>query len=359
MTPFLPVASKPLKPSLQRTLLVCGSGLMGLGFWGATAMAQTPDLAAPAPAAIEPAPPAAPSLTEGTSLNQGVSLPEYSAPEFAPAPIPAAPLAPQSAPTANLGDTFIDRTQYSLGATQRGEPVQRTVTPINPPDYAVAAVASAPSSTYNVSSSLSSGIGSWTPGSTTTIGREYFKKALRPLGRLGNGNIHLLFPLAIPAPITSLFGWRTHPISGEQRFHSGTDLGAPLGTPVLAAFTGRVVLADWFGGYGLAIGLEHNKGQQQTLYGHLSEIFVQPGEWIEQGKPIGRVGSTGASTGPHLHFEVRQRTAEGWVALDAGEQLETSLAQLAKSLEVAQAASPATITVRPRFNPKRALKAVL
>jgi murein DD-endopeptidase MepM/ murein hydrolase activator NlpD len=348
MTPFNPTSPKSLTPSYQRTLLVCGSGLLGLSLWGAPAVAQTPDLVVPAPTATEPAPPATPSLNAAPSLDAGVSPPEYSAPEFSPAPV-VAPWVDNPAPAVNLGETFIDRTQYNLGATQRDEPVQRAIAPINPPDYAVAA---APVS----SSSGSSSIGSWTPGSTTTIGREYFKKALRPLGRLGNGNLRLLFPLAIPASITSLFGWRTHPITGNQRFHSGTDLGAPLGTPVLAAFTGRVVLADWFGGYGLAIGLEHNKGQQQTLYAHLSEVFVQPGEWVEQGKAIGRVGSTGASTGPHLHFELRQRTAEGWVALDAGEQLETSLAQLAKSLEVAQAP---IVKVRPRFDPKRALRAVL
>ncbi len=354
MTPFLPAASRPLKPTYHRTWLVCGIGLVGLGLWGAAAVAQTPDVGAPVPAP-ESAPTAAPSPNEVPSRNPGVSPPEYSAPEFSSTPAPTADtFVDNPAPAVNLGDTFIDRTQYNLGATQRGEPVQRATSPISPPDYAVAPAPSAPTSGYSVSSSL----GSWTPGSTTTIGREYFKKALRPLGRLGNGNIRLLFPLAIPAPITSLFGWRTHPISGEQRFHSGTDLGAPMGTPVLAAFTGRVVLADWFGGYGLAIGLDHNKGQQQTLYGHLSEIFVQPGEWVEQGKPIGRIGSTGASTGPHLHFEFRQRMAEGWVALDAGEQLETSLAQLSKSLEVAQAPAPA-VKIKPRFDPKRVLKAAL
>lgn len=158
-----------------------------------------------------------------------------------------------------------------------------------------------------------------------------------PLIRLGNGNRQLLFPLSIPAPISSMFGWRRHPITGDQRFHAGTDLAAPLGTPVLAAYAGRVVLADWLGGYGLAVALEHGKGSQQTLYAHLSQLFVQPGDVIKQGDVIGRVGSTGNSTGPHLHFEVRQLTPEGWVAMDAGEQLEYALAQLVKALQVAEA----------------------
>jgi murein DD-endopeptidase MepM/ murein hydrolase activator NlpD len=166
---------------------------------------------------------------------------------------------------------------------------------------------------------------------------DYYKRTLRPVGRLGNGNIRLIFPLAIPAPISSLFGWRTHPITGEQRFHSGTDLAAPLGTPVLAAYAGRVAIADFLGGYGLAVALEHNKATQQTLYGHLSEIFVKPGEWVKQGEAIGRVGSTGNSTGPHLHFEFRQLTPDGWVAMDAGQQLEYAMAQLVKAMQVAAA----------------------
>ena len=147
----------------------------------------------------------------------------------------------------------------------------------------------------------------------------------------------LMFPLTVPAPITSLFGWRIHPITGDQRFHAGTDLAAPLGTPVLAAYPGSVEVADNMGGYGLTVVLNHNKSTQQTLYAHLSEIFVEPGEWVEQGTLIGRVGSTGNSTGPHLHFETRQLTPEGWVAADPGVQLESAFANLLKALETAQA----------------------
>jgi murein DD-endopeptidase MepM/ murein hydrolase activator NlpD len=145
-----------------------------------------------------------------------------------------------------------------------------------------------------------------------------------------------MFPLTIPAPITSLFGWRIHPITGTRRFHAGTDLGASLGTPVLAADAGKVAIADWLGGYGLTVVLEHENFTQQTLYGHLSEIFVQPGEWVEQGTVIGRVGSTGNSTGPHLHFETRQLTDQGWVATDPSVQLEDAVAELVESLRTAQ-----------------------
>ncbi|WP_250123731.1 peptidoglycan DD-metalloendopeptidase family protein [Chroococcidiopsis sp. CCMEE 29] len=157
-----------------------------------------------------------------------------------------------------------------------------------------------------------------------------------PSGQPGNANTGLMFPLTIPAPITSLFGWRIHPITGDRRFHTGTDLGAPLGAPVLAAFPGQVAIADFLSGYGLTVVLDHNKFTQQTLYAHLSETFVQPGEWVEQGTVIGRVGSTGNSTGPHLHFETRYLTPEGWVATDPGVQLESALAQLVKALHTAR-----------------------
>ncbi|MCA1991679.1 MAG: M23 family metallopeptidase [Coleofasciculus sp. S288] len=146
-----------------------------------------------------------------------------------------------------------------------------------------------------------------------------------------------MFPLTIPASITSLFGWRLHPITGEYRFHAGTDLGAPQGTPVVAAASGQVATADYVGGYGLTVVLEHEEGTQASLYAHLSEIFVQPGDVVEQGSVIGRVGSTGNSTGPHLHFEWRHLTADGWVAVDAKAHLEYSLAQLVNALQFAQA----------------------
>ncbi|MEC4812467.1 MAG: M23 family metallopeptidase [Scytonema sp. PMC 1069.18] len=154
-------------------------------------------------------------------------------------------------------------------------------------------------------------------------------------GRVPYNGTGLMFPLSIPAPITSLFGWRTHPITGDRRFHSGTDIGAAMGTPVLASESGQVEIADWVGGYGLTVVLNHNNAQQ-TLYGHMSEIFVQPGQQVEQGTVIGRVGSTGNSTGPHLHFEVRHLTPEGWVATDPAANLEYALNQLVQSLQTAR-----------------------
>ncbi len=165
----------------------------------------------------------------------------------------------------------------------------------------------------------------------------YYKQGQPSEAEVGNSNLPIIFPLAIPAEITSVFGWRIHPISGDRRFHAGTDLGAPMGTPVLAAHAGKVAIADFLGGYGLSVVLRHNNDTQETRYNHLSEILVQPGEWVEPGTAIGRVGSTGNSTGPHLHFEVREQTREGWIAIDPRAQLEYSLAQLVKIFKTAQA----------------------
>lgn len=105
--------------------------------------------------------------------------------------------------------------------------------------------------------------------------------------------------------ITSPFGWRTHPVFGSQRFHSGIDIGADYGDTVSAADGGVVIFADWMGGYGKAVIIEHGNGIS-TLYAHNSQLLVSEGQRVRKGEAISRVGSTGYSTGPHLHFEVRQ-----------------------------------------------------
>ena len=151
----------------------------------------------------------------------------------------------------------------------------------------------------------------------------------------GENSTQLIYPLSSPAPTTSGFGWRTHPITGSRRFHSGVDIGAPMGAPVVAAGTGIVMSSGWLGGYGKAIVIQHN-GVQQTLYGHLSEVFVQPGQRIEQGTVIGRVGSTGNSTGPHLHFETKVATTDGWVAIDPGDDIKYALDNLRRVAPFAQ-----------------------
>jgi murein DD-endopeptidase MepM/ murein hydrolase activator NlpD len=106
------------------------------------------------------------------------------------------------------------------------------------------------------------------------------------------------------ASLTSSYGMRTHPVLGGRRSHKGVDLAAPTGTPVYASADGVISKADWFSSYGLYISIEHG-GAIQTRYGHLSRLNVAAGQQVRKGDLIGYVGSTGRSTGPHLHYEVR------------------------------------------------------
>ena len=109
----------------------------------------------------------------------------------------------------------------------------------------------------------------------------------------------------ISGPITSEFGWRTHPIFGTARFHSGLDIGGDYGMPIYAAAGGTVIYAGWISGYGNAVIIDHGGGVT-TLYGHNDSLSVSEGENVAQGQVIAMCGSTGNSTGPHCHFEVRE-----------------------------------------------------
>lgn len=116
------------------------------------------------------------------------------------------------------------------------------------------------------------------------------------------GTGQLMYPTI--GPVTSNFGWRTHPILGTERFHSGIDFGADYGSLIYASEQGRVIYADWYGGYGNAVIVDHGNGMT-TLYAHCSDLYVKDGDIVAKGQPIASVGSTGFSTGPHLHFELR------------------------------------------------------
>lgn len=102
---------------------------------------------------------------------------------------------------------------------------------------------------------------------------------------------------------TSAFGYRLHPILGIMKNHKGIDLAAAEGTPVRATADGTVTRAAWAGGYGLMVELNHGN-HTETRYGHMSRLAVLPGERVTKDSVIGYVGSTGRSTGPHLHYEV-------------------------------------------------------
>ena len=135
------------------------------------------------------------------------------------------------------------------------------------------------------------------------------EKAAANVGSVGSGGSSVsgtgtfVFPVASYVYISSRFGMRVHPITGQYKSHTGMDIASNQGTSVYACDSGTVVLAQWYGGYGNCIMIDHGNGYK-TLYGHLSVISVSDGQTVSQGDTIGQVGSTGNSTGPHLHLEV-------------------------------------------------------
>jgi murein DD-endopeptidase MepM/ murein hydrolase activator NlpD len=112
-----------------------------------------------------------------------------------------------------------------------------------------------------------------------------------------------LFIYPVRGRLTSTFGWRNDPITGVRRYHAAIDLAAPLGTPIKAALDGRVATVGTNSVYGKYIILSHT-GAYRTMYAHLNRISVSQGAYVTQGSKLGEVGSTGYSTGPHLHFAV-------------------------------------------------------
>lgn len=117
-------------------------------------------------------------------------------------------------------------------------------------------------------------------------------------------NLAIVFPLVSPK-ISSKYGSRRHPIFKTLRHHNGVDLQAPLNSHVRTIMKGVVVFADTYAGYGKLVTIRHQDGYY-SMYGHLNELLVNPGQIVATGDLIGRVGSSGNSTGPHLHFEWRK-----------------------------------------------------
>ena len=124
-------------------------------------------------------------------------------------------------------------------------------------------------------------------------------------GITGKNTASNVYQWPIRGRVSSGFGWRKDPFTGESRLHKGIDLAAGEGTPVTACREGRVILSEYQKGYGNVVVLDHGHGVT-TLYAHNRENLVQEGEWLRKGAPLARVGATGRSTGPHLHFEVRR-----------------------------------------------------
>ena len=121
-------------------------------------------------------------------------------------------------------------------------------------------------------------------------------------GRVTPYRGHFMMP--VRGRLSSPFGYRTHPISGKRKLHTGLDIAASHGTTIRAAGPGVVISAGWRGGYGNTVIIDHGGGIS-TLYGHCSRLLARAGQKVSAGDPVAAVGSTGYSTGPHLHFEVR------------------------------------------------------
>ena len=329
----------------------------------------TPEIAPTAVPDILPAP-AAPAIVEIEPAAE--AAPPLQPVEITPAALPEGSTLPEE-----YNGIFVDPTDYSIGATESPDvvvseqstgceftvgqaqgvpngacglpnaPAPVAGTPGSPAANGTAAPVAAnapawqdaPAATTPVASAPSVNVGpvsfsaSGIQLSTSAAGRDYLNRSVRPLVNL-QATEQFIFPLAVPSPITSLFGFRTHPIFGDWRFHAGTDIGAEQGTPVLAAQDGVVAAAEAAGGYGLMVVLRHKAEELEleSRYAHLAEIFVEAGEEVKKGDIVGLVGSTGNSTGPHLHFEMRQLTADGWVPVNADSLVQNSLANLINAL---------------------------
>lgn len=118
----------------------------------------------------------------------------------------------------------------------------------------------------------------------------------------------MMWPVPASGRITSYFGYRIHPIFKTKKLHTGIDVGVPTGSAIVAASEGTVIYSDWLGSYGKAVLLDHGGGIV-TLYAHNSALTVKVGQTVKRGNTIAKAGSTGNSTGPHLHFEVRKNGA--------------------------------------------------
>lgn len=159
-----------------------------------------------------------------------------------------------------------------------------------------------------------------------------------PAQRTSAVSIPSLVPVSSNRAMSSGFGMRVHPVLGGLRAHKGIDLPATTGTPIHASADGVVGKADWFGGYGLFVELEHGGGME-TRYGHMSRIAVAEGQRVRKGDVIGYVGSTGRSTGSHLHYEVRIAGE----AVNPIPYMQTVAPGVANETMLAQSDTPATL----------------
>lgn len=160
-------------------------------------------------------------------------------------------------------------------------------------------------------------------GTTIARGYELFLPGAKPLPAIHYIKQKIFaWPIKADYRLTSPYGWRMHPIRGRQAFHSGIDIGAQMRTPIHAAADGVVAYSGPGGSYGNMIILRHKNGLF-TVYGHSSKLIAKKGQYVKRGQKIALVGSTGASTGPHLHFEVKnsKKFVNPFIALKKSERV--------------------------------------
>ncbi|SCF17581.1 Peptidase family M23 [Micromonospora viridifaciens] len=293
----------------------------------------TPPTTGAPPASATPAPPASagPTVDPGSAAEVIASDP---AAELYPQPPVDAANSPQARQVAALGDVqhriqylqnVLARTRADLGTVAReSDPVLQLLTALT---TGADADPTAPFAVADSSDVLDTPTGRAVALSgAITSGQAELTRRQQEEARLRqeiDRRIRAASTLAAPAPhalgggrlgrplsgrLTSRFGNRLDPYYHVWQVHPGVDLAAPLGTPIVAAADGRVTRAGWYGGYGNYTCIDHGRADGQrlsTCYGHQSKLLVSPGQRVRAGQVIGLVGSTGASTGPHLHFEVR------------------------------------------------------
>ncbi|MFE9690237.1 peptidoglycan DD-metalloendopeptidase family protein [Micromonospora sp. NPDC005806] len=320
----------PVKPSSLKPPIVTRPSPTPTGSHGASrpSTPSTPD----APRSTAPGSPGGPTINQDAVATIIAADPGA---DLYPQPPVDAAVTPQARQVAALTDVqhriqylqnILARTRDDLARVQREpDPVLQLLTtltaggdPAGAPPIAVADTADLVDTPTGRAAALSAAI---TSGQAelarrqrdeTTIRQEIDRRAraatlpapaseatTRGGGRLGR-------PLA--GRLTSRFGVRFDPYYHVWQLHPGVDLAAPAGTPIVAAMDGRVSRAGWYGGYGNYTCVDHGRAEGQrlsTCYGHQSRLLVSPGQRVRAGQVIGLVGSTGAATGPHLHFEVR------------------------------------------------------
>ncbi|MGC9372875.1 MAG: peptidoglycan DD-metalloendopeptidase family protein [Thermovirgaceae bacterium] len=150
-------------------------------------------------------------------------------------------------------------------------------------------------------------------GTSLSAGRELFLPGAKPVtsvysftGGSSGSSVSAGFRWPLSGRITSGYGWRRHPFTKRRDFHTGIDIKGATGRIIRAAKAGRVVYSGWMGGYGRVVVIDHGK-EYSTLYAHCSSLLVRKGQRVSAGQAIGKVGSSGRATGPHLHFEVRYK----------------------------------------------------